>query len=326
MKLITFYSSLFVLVLIHHNVFPQTITISGKVRDLNTHIEIPSVNIFIKGTQIGTASDVGGRFSLEIAKPNQKMVVVFQHIAYDVRELPLDSVKALRTIYLQPRVIPLKGLEIEAPGEKLEIRKDLPQAVAVLKSESFEIRGFADAGDLLRTDHSVQVEEQMSGKKTIAIRGGNSDEVVVLYNGIKMNSAFDNVFDLSLIDLEDIERFELIKGSNTALYGSGALAGIINIVPRIKQDYHIRFQQRIGTYRSGNWGVHLYQPFYRFHASYSYKEGATKRQFSDTSIEEKSLENQATHHTANLVYNFSESVDGSPPNSLGAMYIRSSLD
>lgn len=326
MRLIRFYSFVVGFFLIHQFNYAQEITINGKVRDKNTHIEISAVNIFIKGTQIGTASDFAGRFSLKISHPGPEMIVIFQHIAYDIQEITLDSVKSLKTIYLQPRVIPLQGLEIEAQGEKLEIKKDLPQAVAVLESENFEIRGYADAGDFLRADHSVQVEEEMSGKKTVAIRGGNPDEVVVLYNGIKMNSAFDNIFDLSLIDLEDIERFEIIKGSNTALYGTGALAGVINVVPKVQQDYRIRVQQRIGTYRSGNWGIHIYQPLHRLHASYSYKEGATKRYFSGSQSSNEYLENRASHHTANLIYNFSDDTDSGTKNSISAMYIRSALN
>ena len=114
---------------------------------------------------------------------------------------------------MQPRVIQLQGIEVIGQNErqKIEISKDIPQTVALLDAKNFEIRGYVDAGDYLKTEHSVQVEEEISGKKTLSIRGGNADEVIVLYNGVKMNSSFDNLFDFSLIDLENLERFELIK-------------------------------------------------------------------------------------------------------------------
>ncbi|PJF38645.1 MAG: hypothetical protein CUN54_10415, partial [Phototrophicales bacterium] len=121
----------------------------------------------------------------------------------------------LDNVYLQPRVIPLPGVEVQETAVKSEIERDLPQTLSIIEARQFDIRGFVDAGDLLRIDHSVQIDEELSGRKTAAIRGGNPDEVVVLYNGVKMNNAYDNVFDLSLIDLEDIQRFEIIKGSNT---------------------------------------------------------------------------------------------------------------
>jgi len=323
MKIIRFTFLLSMFFSISSLIFAQEITVNGKVRDKNTYAGIPSVNIFVKGRQIGTVSDFSGKFFLKILKPNPDMIIVFQHVAYDVLEVPLDSAKTLHNIYLQPRVIHLKGLTIEALGMTPEIKKDLPQSISVAKSRDFQTRGFTDAGDFLSTDHSVQIDERMSGKKTIAIRGGNPDEVLVVYNGIRINNSFDNVFDLSLIDLQDLDRLEIIKGSSTVLYGPGALSGIVSIVPKVYSDYNIRFQQRIGTYRSGNWGLHLYKDIDRLHVMYSFTKGATKRVFSNTINTNEFLQNRASHHTASLVYNFSENRD---KNSLTVMYLRSSLD
>ncbi|MCH7732362.1 MAG: TonB-dependent receptor plug domain-containing protein [Candidatus Marinimicrobia bacterium] len=305
----------------------QEVTISGFVRDMNTHREIPYVNIYIEGTQIGTSGDFAGRYLLRIPDATGQMVVVFRHIAYEPQEVALESLPEMRYVYLQPRVIPLRVVTIEEERiQRLEIEKDLPQTVSLVEAKNFDIRGYVDAGDLLRMDHSIQVEEELSGKKTVSIRGGNPDEVLVLYNGIKMNSAYDNIFDLSLIDLEDIERFEIIKGSNTALYGPEAFSGVINIVPKVQHEYNIRFQQRLGTYRSGNWGLHLNHTLNPLHGSYSFKRGGGKRNFVDVADDKSLLENTSLHHTANLSYNFSERADGQPANSLSAMYIYSSLN
>jgi len=309
-----------------HALQAQEIVVSGTVRDRNTHREIRGVNIFVKGTKIGTSSDFAGRYTLRIPETEntQQAAIMFRHVAYEAREFALDSLRANKAIYLQPRVITLPSVEVEAENTaRMDIAKDLPQPTAVIEAKNFDIRGYVDAGDLLKTDQSVQVEEELSGKKTVAIRGGNADEVVVLYNGVKMNSAYDNVFDVSLIDLEDLDRFEIIKGSNTALYGPEAFSGVINIVPKFQQDYHLRFNQRVGTYRSGNWGVHLYHKLDRLNGSYSFKRGALKRSFVDN---ESELENLSLHHTANVLYSFSEHPDGRPASALGAMYVYTALD
>jgi hypothetical protein len=158
----------------------QEATISGMVRDVNTHREIRGVNIYVKGSQLGTSSDISGRFFPRIPGANRQMIVVFQHIAYELHEIPLDSVAVMRYIDLQPRIIPLQEVEVEAFGaQPLNIEKDLPQTVSVIEVKNFEIRGYVAAADPLRTDPSVQVKEELSGKKTAAIRRGNPDEVVV---------------------------------------------------------------------------------------------------------------------------------------------------
>lgn len=304
----------------------QEIKIQGQVLDRNTHRPISYANIYLKDTQIGTISDFAGKFSLVIGQPSRQMILILQHINYDRQEIALHDAQMMRTFYLQPRVIPLPEVRVEARSERLAIEKDLPQTVAVLKANTFDIRGYADAGDLLRMDQSVQVEEDLSGRKTVSLRGGNPEDVIVLYNGIKLNSEYNNLFDLSLIDLEDVERFELIKGSNSVLYGAEAFSGVINIVPRIQQDYAIRFQQRLGTYDSGNWGLHLYQHWRRLHGSYQVREGGAERKFLDENSSAGVLQNRSAHHTANIEYEIPENSSGLPKTTVGVMYLYSKMD
>ncbi len=324
LKIIVFMSFVSFFTLINVT-FADDFIIKKRVRDSNTHREIPHVNVWLKNSSIGTITDISGEFQLKISNPDPQMIVVLQHIAYDKLELTLNDLTKVQIIELQPGIIPLQQLEIQALSERLEIKKDIPQQIALYESDQYKLRGFIDAGDLLNTDHTIQVEERLSGKKNIALRGGNSDEVVILYNGIKLNSTYDNTFDLSLIDLEDIDRFEIIKGSNTVIYGSDAFSGIINIVPRAQQNYNLRFQQKFGSYNSGAWGLHLYKNLGRLHASYSVKRGGYKRQFSDTVDDNDQLENTCLHHTANLVYNFSSDLENLNRNALGIMFMRASL-
>lgn len=306
----------------------EDFTIAGTVRDRNTHREIKGVNIFLKDGKIGTTSDFAGRFSLRLSEAQGHQKIVFRHIAYEPREITLDSLARMKVVDLQPRVISLPGVQVEAPSAARPaiLEKDLPQPVAMVDAKAYEIRGFTDAGDLLQTDQSVHVEEDLSGKKTAAIRGGNADEVIVMYNGVKMNSAYDNVFDLSLIELGDIERFEIIKGSNTALYGPEAFSGVINIVPKLQNDYTLKFQQRFGTYRSGNWGLFFHKELDRLIGSYSFKRGATKRTYAEAPTDSSELRNSTLNHTASLLYSFADRPDGTPLSSLGGMYIYTALD
>ena len=297
--------------------------VSGRVLDVNTHREIEAVNLYIENTSIGTSTNFAGRFTLEISKPNDQMVVTFDHIGYEPLSVPLKDLE--EKIYLPPRIIPLQGVSVEGQKENIDIDRDLPQAVTSIGYEIFQIRGFTDAGDLLQTDRSVQVDEDLSGEKTVAIRGGNAEDVLVLYNGIELNSTFDNQFDFSLIDLEDVQRVEVIKGSHTVMYGTGALSGIVNIVPRMQQDYHIRFQQKVGTYQSGNWGLHLYQQLGPVHTSYSYKAGGWTRSFEGSNAFENALVNETEHHNANVWLDLSTEND--PRNrSLGIMFLQTQFD
>lgn len=304
----------------------QELIVDGKVRDANTHRQIPGVNIFLKDFNVGTVTNALGQFSLKVTNPDPEMIVVFQHVAYDTLELIIEDVLMLKTIDLQERVIAMPAVAAASGGDPLEIEKDIPQPVSVIDAHAFDLRGYTDAGDLLKTDHSIQVDEELSGKKTVSIRGGNPDEVVVLNNGIKMNSSLDNVFDISLIDLADVERLEIIKGSNTTLYGPQAFSGVINVIPLAQRDYNIRVQQRVGTYSSSDRGLHFYKKAGNLQGNYSFQTGSSERKIYDAGENEYLLKNTSEHHQAGLRYHFSETPAGRPLTSLNLTYLRSQQD
>ena len=299
----------------------QSLIIQGHVLDKNTHRGIPDVNISITGSPVGTSTNIRGQFSLSIAHPKTQMHVNIQHIGYYAQSLPLDSARKTLSFYLQPRIIPLPGVRIQADKDRTMMRHDLPQPVSRIKYDYFEMRGFTDVGDLLQSETSVRIEEELNGKKTLTIRGGNSEDVLILYNGIPLNNSYDNLFDLSLIDLEDIERVELVKGSHTALYGPGAMSGLLNIVPKTEQEYHVRFQQKLGSYNSGRWGLHLNRRQGPLAMAYSYRNGSKQRRFAASSAAPDYLVNTLAHHNVNLKLDLSHTPGHE--HSIGLMLLQS---
>jgi outer membrane cobalamin receptor len=306
----------------------QELVVEGKVRDANTHRQISGVNVYIiEDTNFGTVTNAFGEFSLKVIEPDPEMVITFQHVAYDTLELNIEDVFMLKTMDLQERVIAVPAVPAAIAEGQLEISKDIPQTVSVIDAHSFDLRGYTDAGDLLKTDHSIQVDEELSGKKTVSIRGGTPDEVIVLNNGIRMNSSLDNVLDISLIDLADVERLEIIKGSHTTLYGPQAFSGIINVVPRAQRDYNIRVQQTVGTYATNDRGLNLYKRTGTLQGSYSFQKGDSEREIFDEPDGGKyPLKNESEHHNASLRYNFSETASGIAQTALELTYLRSDLN
>ncbi len=301
-------------------------SISGTVRDANSYREIPGVNILIVGTQYGTSASGSGRYVLKIPADVSHGRVRFQHISYYPLEMNIDSLSQKPDVLLQPRIITMPGVEVVSQGERpsFEILRDLPQAVTMLDASKFELRGFVDAGDYLRTDAAIQVDEMMSGRKTLSLRGGNSDDVVVLYNGVKLNSLLDNTFDFSLIDLDRLQRFEVIRGGNTALFGPEAFSGVINIVPQLTEKYLAQLQYRIGTYSTENITLNLNKSFRRVTASYGFKASEVTRQFAGANPQQN-LVNRAGHHTLDVQYLLPTATIRQPAKVLHLTFLHSDL-
>ena len=280
-------------------IFGQTIT--GSVTDRITNGNLDGVNITIQGTSQGTSTDSEGVFTIDISGISKDQIVKFQHIGYDELSLPLDSLlTGSNIIMLQPRVLQFEAVETAGIKRKPAIEKDLPQTVAILQAEAFELRAFVDAGDLLATDQSVQIEESLSGRKTISIRGGNADDVLVLYNGFRLNRPYDNVFDLSLIDMQNIEQIEIVKGGHSVLYGPDAFSGVVNIVPKNTKDKNARFSQQFGSYSSGFWNGNVQAQLGNTFLSLSQKQGSYKRVFEDLDVENNGLLTQLTHRSMDM--------------------------
>ncbi|MEJ2054624.1 MAG: TonB-dependent receptor plug domain-containing protein, partial [Calditrichaceae bacterium] len=289
--------------------------------------EIPYVNIYIKNQSIGTSTQPDGSFTLNIPESYENLILVFEHVSYDTLQMAVSRAIKQSRFYLFPSIIQSNTISIEAERNYSILKDDLPQPASIISSKNFDIQGYVDAGDLLKNEPSVQIEEDLSGEKTIAMRAGNADDVIILYNGVKMNSIYNNVFDLSLINIEDIRQFEIIRGSNTSLYGPGAFSGVVNIVPKIYKNYNIRFTQRIGTYASGDWNLQLNYNFKNhLNLSYGYKQGGTKREYLDDEVNSPIyLTNNIENHSAKLVYYINNDDDDSN-RLISLSFVQSGLD
>ncbi|MBC8345298.1 MAG: TonB-dependent receptor plug domain-containing protein [Candidatus Marinimicrobia bacterium] len=278
--------------------------ISGSIEDRITKASLNGVNITVENSDYGVSSDIQGNYTIDVSSFETDQIVKFQHIGYEELFIRIDRLSNGPNVKLNPRVLQFETIETSADKRKPTIEKDLPQTVSIIQSDAFELRGFTDAGDLLATDQSVQIEESLSGRKTISIRSGNADDVLILYNGFRLNRSFDNVFDLSLIDMQNVEQIEIVKGGHSVLYGPDAFSGVVNIVPKNAKDKWVKFSQQFGSYQSGFWNlngqVHIGESF----ISVSQKRGTYRRLFEDSEVEDSGLLSSLTHISADINQKF----------------------
>ncbi len=78
--------------------------------------------------------------------------------------------------------------------------------------------------------------------KTVSIRGSKAEQVLVLVDGVRLNSARDGGADLNLIPEANIERIEILRGGASSLYGADAIGGIINIITKKPSDFALNFK------------------------------------------------------------------------------------
>lgn len=109
-----------------------------------------------------------------------------------------------------------------------------PSAVAVITREQIEAKKPFDLLDVLRLAPGLSVAQSGTRGKTTSVftRGTNSNQTLVLVDGVRANSPQDGRFDFGQIPIENVERVEIVRGPASALYGSDAIGGVINIITR----------------------------------------------------------------------------------------------
>jgi vitamin B12 transporter len=133
------------------------------------------------------------------------------------------------------------------------------KVVIVISHEELEKSIGKPLGELLGEQAGITVNGSLNDPGTnqsIYIRGAGSGRTLVTIDGAPVNdpSQTDNSFDINLIPVTMIERIEISKGAQSTLYGSDAIAGVINIIT-IKQDVKTPFNGK-ASFSGGNYGTY----------------------------------------------------------------------
>ncbi len=128
---------------------------------------------------------------------------------------------------------------------------DAPTALDVLTRTDITRSTGTTVGDVLRTAPGAFLKDYGPDAqlKTISLRGLSSEHVLVLLDGVRINDAQNGLVDFSLLPTDNIERIEIVRGGNSALYGEDAVGGVVNLVSRLPDPgLHARAEAAAGSY------------------------------------------------------------------------------
>ena len=209
--------------------------ISGTVRSSATGDPLPGTNILLTGTLLGAASDMGGEFRILNVPPGDYIVEVL-NIGYQAIEQQItlhpDSVVTL-DICLKAKAI--RSPEIVVTGARRAMRKiDSPVTIATISAEDVAFRNPATVEDILPYESGVQMlDGQVSMRGSSGYARGAGSRVVVLVDGFPAMSYDNGTIYWDAVPAQNIERIEILKGPGSALYGSSAMGGVVNIITKL---------------------------------------------------------------------------------------------
>ncbi|MEI6173757.1 MAG: SusC/RagA family TonB-linked outer membrane protein [Bacteroidota bacterium] len=224
-------------------------TISGKVTSSDDGTGIPGATVLVKGTAVGTITDIDGKFSLTV--PKDKEVILVSYVGMVTQELKLGTDNVVNVV-LQPSVQELEGVVVTALGIPRE-KKSLGYATQEVKGDQINMSKTDNfVNSLSGRVAGVQVKSttNIGGSTNVLLRGNKSltgdNQALFVIDGVPVNNDVTNTrsqaqagtgYDYgnaaSDINPEDIESINVLKGSAaTALYGSRAANGVIMITTK----------------------------------------------------------------------------------------------
>ncbi|MBT7118552.1 MAG: TonB-dependent receptor plug domain-containing protein, partial [Candidatus Marinimicrobia bacterium] len=151
-------------------------------------------------------------------------------------------------VTLTPKVLELEPLDVTGAGREQFNPFETKNSVILLDTEELAVRGFVDIGDALFSEQSIVMNETMNGQKSISIRASTSEEMIYLYDGIRINTLGDPLLDLSIFSASGLSGIELVKGGHEKALSS---SGTINFIPKLTYGSSASFTQQFGTYNYG---------------------------------------------------------------------------
>ena len=229
----------FILVLVFYQGLAngQDITVTGTVTDNANNEPLPGVAVVVKGTTIGTATDLNGKYSL---RTQANAVLVFSYVGYEKQEIPVNG-RSVVDVALKTSSEQLE--EVVVIGYGTTKKADLTGSVTTVSSKDFNKGVISSPQELLVGKTPGVVITTSNGApgsgSTIKVRGGSSlyasNSPLVIVDGVPLdnNNVSGSSNPLSFVNPNDIETITILKdASSTAIYGSRASNGVILITTK----------------------------------------------------------------------------------------------
>jgi iron complex outermembrane receptor protein len=210
-------------------------SVSGRVTAPNEEGGLPGVNVSVDGTALGTTTGARGVYRIGGIPPGRK-TLRFSMVGYH-KELRTDVVveegrETRLDVMMTESVIPSEQVVVTA-SKRAQSLQDVPVSISVMEAKEISERNSVSLDDALRYIPGVN----MTGTQ-VNIRGssgyslGAGSRVLMLLDGIPFLAGDTGELNFETIPMAQVDRIEVVKGASSALYGSNALGGVVNIITK----------------------------------------------------------------------------------------------
>lgn len=212
----------------------QTAVINGTITDRETGEAIVGATIRLEGTQLGAVTGQKGRFTVK-SVPSGTIRLRISMIGYE----PATTTLIVQTGEQKDIVLTLLPSQLHSAeivvsaSKRIQAAQDVPISISVVNAKDLEDRGLTRLDDALRYVSGISVQrDQVSIRGASGFAFGVGSRVAVLLDGFPLLSGDNGDIKFDVLPVADVERIEIVKGAGSALYGTGALGGVVSLVTK----------------------------------------------------------------------------------------------
>lgn len=203
--------------------------VSGRVVDAETEAPVAGAAVRVRGSMLGAATDRAGRFTLHAvgAGPIRLAVSALGYRTTRVHATVLPGDTASVHVVLVPEAVQTGPVVVTATRTAKEL-EDVAVPTTVVTAEAIRQQGALRLGDVLEDVPGLFVFDDHGGG--VQVQGFASDYTLVLLDGEPVVGRTAGTLDVDRLAVAGVERVEVVEGPSSSLYGSEALAGVVNLV------------------------------------------------------------------------------------------------
>lgn len=230
------------------DVFAQR-TVTGSVKDVSGEPLVGATVMLVEANRKGTVTDEKGEYAIRLDASELEYTLKVSYVGYVTEKRRLKKEDTGRVNFvLKEDDMSLQTVVVTGTRTP-KLLKDAPIVTRVITADDIRKVDAVHIGDLLESElPGIEFSYSMDQQVSLNLQGFGGNSVLFLVDGERLaGETLDNI-DYNRLNLDNVERVEIVKGAASSLYGSNAVGGVINIITRqVAEPWTLNLNGRYNT-------------------------------------------------------------------------------
>ena len=228
--------------------------VMGKVVDADNE-PLAGAAVFVKEQKtVGMTTDMEGNYRLRLPD-DKEYTLQASYLGYVTQSCRLASRQTKKDFIMEEDAIGMETVVVTGTRTP-KLLKDVPIATRVITADDIRRTDATHIGDLLQAElPGIEFSYSMDQQVSLNMQGFGGNAILFLVDGERLaGETLDNI-DYTRLNLDNVERVEIVKGATSSLYGSNAVGGVVNIISKeASEPWTLNLNGRYGSHNDQRYG------------------------------------------------------------------------